>query len=217
MTGHPFTLCGTALVATATGALWIAATRTLCVSDLHLGKSDRIARRSGMMLPPYETDDTLTRLGHDIAHHAPQTVVCLGDSFDDMTAAQNIAPDAAQKITALQGQCDWIWIEGNHDPSPANIAGHHSGGIVIAGLDFRHIATGLRGQVSGHYHPKHAIKGAGPARSCFLYDATHLVLPAYGTYTGGLAAQSPVLSRLFPKGAIAVLTGKTAIPVPVAP
>jgi metallophosphoesterase superfamily enzyme len=53
------------------------------VSDLHLGKSERAARRGGPMLPPYEGIDTLLRLSADIADTAPKTVVCLGDSFDD--------------------------------------------------------------------------------------------------------------------------------------
>lgn len=212
---HAFTLCGTSLIATASGALWIPATRTLCVSDLHLGKSDRIARRSGRMLPPYENHDTLERLGRDIARYAPDIVICLGDSFDDTTAGQNLALGANQKINDLQSHCDWVWIEGNHDPAPLHYAGAHLDAITIAGLDFRHIATGASAQVSGHYHPKHRIKGGGPARACFLYDQTHLILPAYGTYTGGLAADSLTLRTLFPDGAIAVLTGRTAIPVPV--
>ncbi len=49
------------------GALWWPAEGLLCVSDLHLGKSERIARRGGHVLPPYETADTLARLERDMA------------------------------------------------------------------------------------------------------------------------------------------------------
>ena len=44
------------------GALYWPGAGLLCVSDLHLCKAERMARRGGSMLPPYETRDTLTRL-----------------------------------------------------------------------------------------------------------------------------------------------------------
>ena len=56
-------LAGARLVARSSGALWWPEERLLCVSDLHLGKSERIARRGGTLLPPYETAETLDRLG----------------------------------------------------------------------------------------------------------------------------------------------------------
>ncbi|MCH1387195.1 MAG: metallophosphoesterase, partial [Rhodobacteraceae bacterium] len=55
MDGYQFSLAGATMVALPSGALWWAAQNLLCVSDLHLGKSERMARRGGAMLPPYET------------------------------------------------------------------------------------------------------------------------------------------------------------------
>jgi len=214
MNNHVFDLNGTALTATAAGALWIPATQTLCVSDLHLGKSGRIARRAGTMLPPYETCDTLARLADAITTFTPQTVICLGDSFDDLDAAQELSSEAAATIAQLQAGRRWIWIEGNHDAGPVGIGGTHTSHHIAANLTFRHIASDTLGEVSGHCHPKHRIAGAGPARPCFLYDAKRLILPAFGTYTGGLHSTSKVLKSHFPSGAIAVLTGKRAIAVP---
>ena len=60
--GYEFDFCGARLTALGSGALWWADHGLLCVSDLHLGKAERIARRGGTALPPYETMDTLTRL-----------------------------------------------------------------------------------------------------------------------------------------------------------
>ncbi len=62
MSGQDITLNGAGLTARATGALWWPAERLLCVADLHLGKSERLARRGGALLPPYETAETLDRL-----------------------------------------------------------------------------------------------------------------------------------------------------------
>lgn len=213
MSDHAFQFCGTSLVACANGTLWLPDTQTLCVSDLHLGKSQRIARRAGLMLPPFETLDTLNRLGETITRLHPQTVICLGDSFDDLTAAHDLAPEAKSLITQLQAGRKWIWIEGNHDAGPVDIGGTHLAQTTVAGLTFRHIATEEKAEVSGHYHPKHLIAGA--TRPCFLYDATRIVLPAFGTYTGGLRSDALPLKALFPLGAIAVLTGKSAIATPL--
>ena len=62
MTFHPFDFDGQALQARATGALFWPERRWLIVADLHLGKSERMARRGGALLPPYETLETLHRL-----------------------------------------------------------------------------------------------------------------------------------------------------------
>ncbi|MEQ3625500.1 MAG: ligase-associated DNA damage response endonuclease PdeM [Celeribacter sp.] len=218
MNGHAFTLCGAALVARPTGALWWSQHRLLCVSDLHLGKSERMARRGGGLLPPYETRDTLDRLSRDIDAMNPDVVVCLGDSFDDLTAAAQVEAEALPHLSRMMAGRRWIWIEGNHDPGPVAMGGEHHAEFRLGKVTFRHIAqVGLatdEAEISGHYHPKHRI--SGPARPCFLIDGCRTVMPAYGTYTGGLSAQAAPLADLFGKDGIAVLTGTSrAIAVPL--
>lgn len=215
MTAHHFTFAGTACQALPSGALWLPEQRLLCVSDLHLGKSDRIARQSGMMLPPYEVAETLARLEADVQATAPACVLCLGDSFDDPSAAANL-PEAAQtRITRLQAGRRWIWIEGNHDPGPVGLGGTHLAELRSGPLTFRHIATAPGGEISGHYHPKHRV--GGQSRPAFLYDDTRLIMPAYGAYTGGLSSGAAALRGLFARPPMAVLTGHKAIAVPVTP
>ena len=51
-TGFDFTFHGARFIALAARALWWGAETTLVVSDLHLGKSERVARRTGVSLPP---------------------------------------------------------------------------------------------------------------------------------------------------------------------
>lgn len=213
MTAHAFTLCSTPLRALPSGALHIPGEAALCVSDLHLGKSDRIARRGGGLLPPYEARETLTRLEADILASSARQVICLGDSFDDLAAQTSLGEEERLWLARLQAGRRWVWIEGNHDPGPVELGGSHLAELALGGLIFRHIAVeGAVGEVSGHYHPKHRIMGT--ARAAFLYDKSRLILPAYGTYTGGLSSADPVLSVLFKKPAVAVLTGTKAIPVP---
>jgi uncharacterized protein len=108
MNACPLTLCGVALTALPSGALWWPDQALLCVSDLHLGKSDRIARRLGLMLPPYEVAATLERLDSDLTGTAPRTVICLGDSFDDDAAQTALAPDARTRLQVMMAGRRWI-------------------------------------------------------------------------------------------------------------
>ncbi|WP_113911075.1 ligase-associated DNA damage response endonuclease PdeM [Roseovarius dicentrarchi] len=219
MTGHPFTLHDAHLVALATGALYWPDKNLLCVSDLHLGKSERRARLGTGALPPYETHDTLSRLEADLHSTDAKTIICLGDSFDDSAAVHALSRADKLRITALQAGRRWIWIEGNHDPGPIDLGGTHLGELSLAPLTFRHIAQpAARGEVSGHYHPKASVRtrARSVSRPAFLIDGDRIILPAYGTYTGGLRSNDSTLAALMSAGAIAVLTGpKThAIPMP---
>jgi hypothetical protein len=214
MNGYALTLNGCRLVACASGALWWPDERVLAVSDLHLGRSDRFARRGGALLPPYENAETLERLDADVSALAPATVICLGDSFDDLDAA-TLDESTGLWLARLMSGRRWVWIAGNHDPAPLPLAGDHVADLRLGGLVFRHVAStgAVSGEVSGHYHPKARV--AGQTRRCFLADSTRIVLPAFGIYTGGLPSSSAELSALMRPDAIAVLTGRRAIPVPM--
>jgi len=214
MSDHVFTLCGATLHARPDGTLWWPSQRLLCVSDLHLGKSERIARRGGTLLPPYETRETLWRLDASVTATDPACVVCLGDSFDDLGAARSLDDEARATLTRLQAGRDWIWIEGNHDAGPVDLGGSHRAALTRGPLVFRHIADArATGEVSGHYHPKAALTGT--RRACFLMDNQRVILPAFGAYTGGLSAGDPVFAALMKPDALAILTGKQAMPVPL--
>lgn len=211
-----FSFADCTLNALGSGALHWPEQELLVVSDLHLGKSLRFARRGAPPLPPYETRDTLARLEADLDRTGAARVICLGDSFDDTEAALSLPVDEKLWITRLQAGRDWTWIEGNHDPGPVDLGGTHLAELRLGPLHFQHIASPLAapGEVSGHYHPKARLRGT--ARRCFLKDETRLILPAYGTYTGGLRSDDAALCRLMGPEALAILTGPRpcAIPMP---
>lgn len=219
MNRHHFTFAGASLVALPSGALWWPDQRLFCVSDLHLAKSERIARRGGGHLPPYDTRDTLGRLSQDLNQCSPETVICLGDSFDDLEAARSLPEAERLWIASLQAGRRWVWIEGNHDPGPVELGGSHLAELSIKPLTFRHIANSeARAEVSGHYHPKVRLRlrGRMVSRPAFLIDGNRMILPAYGAYTGGLRSTAPVLLDLMQHPALALVTGPTvhAVPMP---
>ena len=156
------------------GALWWPERRLLAVADLHLCRSERLARRGGALLPPYETAATLDRLAAEIAALEPARVVCLGDSFDDCAAGAALSAIDAARLTALIAGRDWTWIAGNHDPAPLALPGSHRAELALGPLVFRHEAArdAAPGEVSGHWHPKLRLPlGAGAvSRPCFLAD-----------------------------------------------
>lgn len=211
---HTLTLGAETLHAMPSGALYWPARSLLAVSDLHFGKSARLARRGGVLLPPYETRATLDRLDADIDRTTPATVLCLGDSFDDLIAAESLEESDALWLVRLMAGREWIWIQGNHDPGPTSVGGTHRDLLRIGRLVFRHIAEpGENLEISGHYHPKASL--AGRSRPCFLADTARIILPAYGAYTGGLRCEDPVLGTLMQPGALAILTGAKALVIPM--
>ena len=220
MLDQPINLAGARLAARASGGLWWPAERLLAVADLHLCRSERLARRGGALLPPYETAATLDRLATEIAALDPARVVCLGDSFDDCAAGATLAAADAGRLTALIAGRDWTWIAGNHDPAPLRLPGSHRAELALGPLTFRHeaIRDAAPGEVSGHWHPKLWLPvGAGAvSRPCFLTDGRRLILPAFGAYTGGLRADHPSLAALLGPEAVAILTGEAAVAVPLA-
>lgn len=214
MAGFAFDLVGEALMARASGALWWGAARLLVVSDLHFGKAERLARRGGALLPPYDTRATLARLEVEIAALDPAEVVCLGDSFDDLEAAELPEVEALWLARLMAGRA-WVWVAGNHDPGPVALGGTHRSELARRRLQFRHLAEpdAAAGEVSGHFHPKARLGGA--ARPCFLIDRARVIMPAFGAYTGGLWCTDPALAGLMDRQALAVLTGTRALPMPI--
>ncbi|MDG2406569.1 MAG: ligase-associated DNA damage response endonuclease PdeM [Paracoccaceae bacterium] len=216
--GFAFTFTGLELIALGSGALWWPSENLLCVSDLHLGKSTRFARTGGAALPPYQTQATLLKLQTDLETTGATTVVCLGDSFDDRRAVDELAEQDQVHITHLQAGRRWIWIEGNHDPGPLDIGGSHRTSLACKPLFFCHIAAPNRtGEISGHYHPKIQLKTVAGrvSRSCFLHDTARVILPAYGVYTGGLDIGHSIFQTLMEPHTLAILTGKMPRLVPM--
>ncbi|MRX49036.1 ligase-associated DNA damage response endonuclease PdeM [Paracoccus sp. S-4012] len=214
MDGYRFDWHGLRLEARASGALWWPEARWLLVADLHLGKSERMARRGGALLPPYEGLATLERLGAEITALDPAVVVSLGDGFDDDAASGGLDATVRAMLEDLARGRDWLWLAGNHDPlrAAASLPGRIAAEAAMGGVTARHEA-GAGPDISGHFHP--VVRLGGGRRRAFLIGAQHLILPAFGAYTGGLDANAPALARLA-GGGLAVACLHRAVPVPLA-
>ncbi|MBV0890738.1 ligase-associated DNA damage response endonuclease PdeM [Paracoccus sp. Z118] len=216
MTGFVFDWHGLTFEARCSGALWWPQGRWLIVADLHLGKSERMARRGGALLPPYDGLETLRRLGDEIAALDPALVVSLGDGFDDDAAAGALDADVAAALAALADGRDWLWVSGNHDPAHHGTAlpGRRADEARLGGVTLRHVAEAGGPDISGHYHP--VVPLAGARRRALLVGRDHLILPAFGSYTGGLSVHDPALLHLV-EGGFAVACLHRALPIPLQP
>ena len=54
-----------------------------------------------------------------------------------------------------------------------------------------------RPEISGHFHPRLRVtlRGRNISRRCFVAGRTKLILPAFGSLTGGLDATDPAIAR----------------------
>ncbi len=185
------TFAGTCLTLDGSGALYLADSRTLVVSDLHLEKGSFYAAR-GVPVPVCDTRETLARLSAVIRAYEPRRVICLGDSFHDANAGLRMAGDDLRSVHEM-ARCvaDWVWIAGNHDPQPpAHLPGRFSHDARIGRLILRHQPgpDPDSSQIIGHYHPKAKVRLRGQKLSgrCFAAGGRVLVMPSFGAYAGGL-------------------------------
>jgi hypothetical protein len=205
----PFSFAGETFEATASGALFWPRQQALLVADLHLEKASWFARL-GQFLPPYDSHATLSALAAEIEQSRAKRLYCLGDSFHDRFGCERLPASARDLLTSLTGRVDWTWIVGNHDPGFAD----HCGGriedeIELGGVILRHEAVPgeSRPEISGHFHPKFRVhlRGRLVSRRCFVVSPSKIIMPAFGSLTGGLDAHHPEIMRSIGSGAAALV------------
>ena len=201
--GHEFQVAGGR-------ALFWPKRNALIVADLHLEKASWFAAR-GQMLPPHDSLATLENLAALISKTEARELWCLGDNFHDDDGPSRLTPAALVLLKDMTDAVRWTWITGNHDARlPTSVGGHIVDEAAVDGLVLRHQAdcADKRPELSGHFHPKHrsVARGRGVTRPCFVEGPTKLILPSFGSLTGGMAANDPAI--------VAPLGGILAIHVP---
>jgi hypothetical protein len=209
--GVALTVGAAEVVMRPSGALWLAAERLMIVADLHLEKGSAYAAR-GQMLPPYDTRETLARLAAEAAQLMPRSIVLLGDTFHDGKAEARLAAEDIQALTTIAAVAELIWVVGNHDADgPRALPGTVAVDWEAAGLRLVHepLEGAEAGEVAGHLHPCARVKGRGASvrRRCFVTDGVRVILPAFGSYAGGLNVRDVAYSRLFSKRPLVVALG----------
>lgn len=182
------------------GVLYWPLEQMLVFSDLHLEKASFLAR-FGAPLPQYDSLDTVQRMEQIIAEYTPRSVLCLGDSFHDAQAFERLGTDERKRLENLvRGVSAWHWVEGNHDSAVKNLFGaaslphYRSNGMLFT---HQPISDNIP-QIIGHFHPKVTVlRGNQKIRGrCFLIAEKTLIMPAFGTFTGGLSYPHPSYAQI---------------------
>jgi hypothetical protein len=205
----PLSFAGETFFASASGALFWRSREALLVADLHLEKASWFARL-GQLLPPYDSHATLAALAQEVNRTGATRLYCLGDSFHDRFGCDRLSGPSRVLLEELTGRLDWTWIVGNHDPGFAD----HCGGTIVeeaevGGIVLRHEAAAgdPSPEMSGHFHPKLrlSVNGRRISRRCFVASERKLILPAFGSLTGGLDARHPEIVRAVSGDAVALV------------
>ncbi len=208
-------LNGEMLMALPSGALFWPRQSMLVVSDLHFEKGSNFAAR-GVLLPPYDTRQTLDRLASAIEATRPETILSLGDAFHDVEAEARMDPRDFERLQDLTSGRRWIWVLGNHDPAPpARLGGEVEHSLRAGPLVFRHEPGNARepGEIAGHLHPAARVIAQSRTirRRCFASDGEKLVMPAFGAYAGGLNVLDSAFGRVMSASLVAYVVGQEGV------
>lgn len=180
-------------------AAFLKATATLLVADLHLGKASTF-RKTGIPIPEGSAQKDLDRLECLISDHAIRRLIILGDLFHSQSGLSDRVQEEFQNTRSRCRSTEVILVRGNHDPSIANLTNAFGIDSIVSKLReppffFIHHADhthprnhGTMLTVAGHIHPTISISSPSGDRfteRCFVLENDTLVLPAFGSFTGG--------------------------------
>ena len=191
-------LAGKSFLLDASGVLFWPDQEIVVVADLHLEKATYFAQQ-GQLLPPHESLETLSKLQTVLGRVACHSLILLGDSFHDAEGFGRLDDPAKLLWEQICTEYSVTFVFGNHDGLfvPPNTIGTDV--LELDGITFRHQASkNSIAEISGHHHPKASLRVRGNLikRPCFVVDVNRIILPAFGTFTGGLDVLSKEVSDL---------------------
>lgn len=207
--------CGQSLVLHESGILLWPKHKLAVVADLHFEKGSHYAQ-AGQFLPPYETLETLKKLEEVLEFSAATTLILLGDTIHDERGYARMDEAVKNRLEILFKKFDTLWIIGNHDGAFVPPLTKAYEDFALDNIIFRHEAEEIeegKGEVSGHYHPKARLqlKGQKVSRTCFAVSDNRMILPSFGTLTGGLDVTDKALKPILGKNFTTHLCGQKKI------
>jgi len=190
-------------------AVWWPARRTAVVADVHLGK-DQIFRRSGIAIPGSVLDAELAMLDSLIQETRCERLLVLGDWVHAAPLAGESWPTAIATWRAGHAQLAVDLVLGNHDRDISTWLEDwrieaHPEPFELDGLEMLHevASEAPTAGMSGHLHPVAWLR-SGRERlrlPAFARRDDHLILPAFGRFTGGFEGLDENAWKLYPVAA----------------
>jgi len=184
-------LQGEELILTNQRVVFWSKTKTLILSDLHIGKTAHF-RKSGIPISSEVLQKDLERLRLLILHFQPEILLIVGDLFH---AEFNEDVKTFQKWMQQFNDVSITLIKGNHDKNSFELyetlnIDIKPNYLEIAPFTFMHdvkVVNQDKFYVSGHKHPGVLLIGKGRQRiklPCFQITKHQLILPAFSLFTG---------------------------------
>lgn len=198
-------LAGNELALLPQRALWWPAQRSAIVADVHLGK-DQVFRRAGIAIPAAVLDAELRALDALIAATACERLIVLGDWVHAAPLEGERWPAEVAAWRTRHAQLAIDLVPGNHDRKLQPCLEYWEISVCkdpheINGLKMMHQVDSEDPPpgLSGHLHPVICLRsGADRVRlPVFAQRGDHLILPAFGEFTGGFDGLDPRRWTLF--------------------
>jgi uncharacterized protein len=208
---HVVHWAGEELVLLGSGAIHWPRMKTVFVADLHLGK-EAVFRARGLPIPEGPGTDTLHRLEVVLVQAGASRLVILGDLIH---GPEGWTPEVRELLTQWKRRwsrtigdphMEAILIRGNHDrmagdpPSSLGIQVRQEG-WKLGPLALHHepVSVSADPVLMGHLHPVFRLRGPGDRMRlpCFVVGSRRIVLPAFGTFTGGALFEPEDGDRVF--------------------
>ena len=192
------------------------ARRTLLLADWHLGKAGVFGRR-GLAIPDGDAAQELRTLTALLAATGASRVVVLGDLMHAPPRDEDDWPALLAAWLAAHPRLELEVVAGNHDrvradALPAGLAariGWHADAVDEGPFRLDHEPGSAPGRytIAGHLHPtRRLVVGADRVRApAFWLRPDSAVLPAFGTFTGGVNIRPAAGDRVFVTGPDAVV------------
>jgi DNA ligase-associated metallophosphoesterase len=185
------------------GAVLLTKSSTLVLSDVHLGKSAAFRAR-GLPVPEGDAERDLIRIRNLVHQIHARQLIFAGDLFH---APSGITSELAELLSNFIGTLGipLTLIRGNHD---AKLKDLPAGMTTIPHLDVNDIrivhdpkdASPDHFNIAGHWHPVARIpdgKRTSLRLPCFLFRNNTLILPSFGSFTGGAIIHPETGDRIF--------------------
>jgi len=185
------------------GVAFLPKTSSLVIADIHLGKSATFRAR-GLPVPEGDTERDLTRIRNLIHETHARELIIAGDLFH---APAGVTADLAALLAVFIETLGvpLILISGNHD---AKLKRLPSGLTALPHLDREYIriihdpvdASPDHLNIAGHWHPVARIpdgRRTSLRLPCFLFRRKTLVMPSFGSFTGGAIVSPEPGDRIF--------------------
>ena len=173
-------------------AIYLPASGTLVIADIHLGKAMHF-RKNGIPFPPQSAEQDYHRLHALIEKKQPQRIIVLGDLFH---SAHNSEWNLFCEFIASRSGISFTLVIGNHDILDRRYYDDLCLHVVEQSMllddlllshePLENVPEG-KINIAGHIHPGFALRAPGHQSvklPCFYLLPQLLILPAFGSLTG---------------------------------